>query len=244
MTNMLQEKVVGDSSIKKRQMKRLVILLRIFTLLATTAATVVMALNKETRTFEVATIGNAPVKINIVAKFQHTPANIMFVIANGVVTLHSLLMLSLALVSHKYDFKGLRFLIVAALDMVMIALVSGAATAVAFMGELARNGNSHARWNKLWPKNKPVVEWPSAEGAKAEWPPPFGTPSLGKPFEPTASFDHHIRLIHHPFIRPIPSPFDPFIRHHHAGNLIRPRSNKSRSNNSHSAHSLFFSPSV
>ncbi|KAL8249623.1 hypothetical protein R6Q59_006491 [Mikania micrantha] len=149
MTNMLQEKVVGDSSIKKRQMKRLVILLRIFTLLATTAATVVMALNKETRTFEVATIGNAPVKINIVAKFQHTPANIMFVIANGVVTLHSLLMLSLALVSHKYDFKGLRFLIVAALDMVMIALVSGAATAVAFMGELARNGNSHARWNKV-----------------------------------------------------------------------------------------------
>ncbi|KAD3336859.1 hypothetical protein E3N88_32378 [Mikania micrantha] len=159
MTNMLQEKVADDSSIKKREMKRMVILLRIFALLATTAATVVMALNKETRTFVVATIGNTPVKINIAAKFQNTPANIMFVIANGVATLHSLLMLSLCFVSHKCDFKGLRFLIVAALDMasartlplidVMIALVSGAATAVAFMGELARNGNSHARWNKV-----------------------------------------------------------------------------------------------
>ncbi|KAL8214101.1 hypothetical protein R6Q57_003550 [Mikania cordata] len=146
---MLQEKVADDSSIKKREMKRMVILLRIFALLATTAATVVMALNKETRTFVVATIGNTPVKINIAAKFQNTPANIMFVIANGVATLHSLLMLSLCFVSHKCDFKGLRFLIVAALDMVMIALVSGAATAVAFMGELARNGNSHARWNKV-----------------------------------------------------------------------------------------------
>lgn len=31
----------------------------------------------------------------------------------------------------------------------MIAVISGAATAVAFMGELARNGNSHARWNKV-----------------------------------------------------------------------------------------------
>ena len=30
-----------------------------------------------------------------------------------------------------------------------IAIISGAATAVAFMGELARNGNSHARWNKV-----------------------------------------------------------------------------------------------
>lgn len=30
-----------------------------------------------------------------------------------------------------------------------IAVVSGAASAVAFMGELARNGNSHARWNKV-----------------------------------------------------------------------------------------------
>nr|XP_043608900.1 CASP-like protein 1B2 [Erigeron canadensis] len=126
-----------------------IILLRVVALFATATATIVMALNKETHTFAVATIGNSPVKIALTAKFQHTPANVMFVIANGLATLHSLLMLLLTFVNHKNDFKGLRFVIVAALDMITIAIVSGAATAVAFMGELARDGNSHARWNKV-----------------------------------------------------------------------------------------------
>ncbi|KAJ0510450.1 putative casparian strip membrane protein [Helianthus annuus] len=147
---MAQEKVADDGSIRRSRVMMLVILLRVLALLATTAATVVMALNKESHTFAVATIGNTPVKITLTAKFQHTPANIMFVIANGVATLHSLLMLSvMCFVSNKYDIKGLRFIIVTALDMVTIAVLSGAATAVAFMGELARNGNSHARWNKV-----------------------------------------------------------------------------------------------
>ncbi|KAF5782982.1 putative casparian strip membrane protein [Helianthus annuus] len=147
---MAQEKVADDGSIRRSRVMMLVILLRVLALFATTAATVVMALNKESHTFAVATIGNTPVKITLTAKFQHTPANIMFVIANGVATLHSLLMLSvMCFVSNKYDIKGLRFIIVTALDMVTIAVLSGAATAVAFMGELARNGNSHARWNKV-----------------------------------------------------------------------------------------------
>ncbi|KAI7757988.1 hypothetical protein M8C21_018709 [Ambrosia artemisiifolia] len=147
---MAVEKLVGYGSVRKSRVMMLVILLRVLALCATTAATVVMALNKESHTFAVATIGNTPVKITITAKFQHTPANIMFVVANAVASLHSLLMLSLmCFVSQKYDFKGLRFIIVTALDMVTIAYLSGAATAVAFMGELARNGNSHARWNKV-----------------------------------------------------------------------------------------------
>ncbi|KAI3697787.1 hypothetical protein L6452_30884 [Arctium lappa] len=127
----------------------LILMLRLLALFATAAATLVMALNKQTHTFAVATIGNTPVKITLTAKFQHTPANVMFVIANGVATLHNLLMLAFSFVNDKYNLKGLRFLIVATLDMMTIAVVSGAATAIAFMGELARNGNSHARWNKI-----------------------------------------------------------------------------------------------
>ena len=42
--------------------------------LATAAATVVMALNKETKTLVVAIIGNNPVTANITAKFQNNPA--------------------------------------------------------------------------------------------------------------------------------------------------------------------------
>ncbi|KAK9068821.1 hypothetical protein SSX86_012937 [Deinandra increscens subsp. villosa] len=149
MTSMPEDEVTNGGSVRKGRVKIVVISLRVLALFATAAATVVMALNKETHTFAVATIGNTPVKIAISAKFQHTPANVMFVVANGVATLHSLLMLSLYFISPKYDFKGLRFIVVTALDMVTIAVLSGAATAVAFMGELARNGNSHARWNKV-----------------------------------------------------------------------------------------------
>ncbi|GJU40102.1 CASP-like protein 1B2 [Tanacetum coccineum] len=143
------EKAIASGSIVRWKVTMVVPLLRILALFATTAATIVMALNKETHTFAVATIGNTPVKVTLTAMFQHIPANVMFVLANGVATMQSLLMLSFGFVSQTYDFKGLRFVIIAALDMVMIAIVSGAATAVAFMGELARNGNSHARWNKV-----------------------------------------------------------------------------------------------
>lgn len=49
-------------------------MLRMTSFLATAVATVVMALNKETKTLVVATIGNNPVTANITAKFQHNPA--------------------------------------------------------------------------------------------------------------------------------------------------------------------------
>lgn len=52
----------------------LIILLRLFALLATASATVVMAINKQTITVVVATIGSTPIQASITAKFQHTPA--------------------------------------------------------------------------------------------------------------------------------------------------------------------------
>ncbi|KVI00941.1 Uncharacterized protein family UPF0497, trans-membrane plant [Cynara cardunculus var. scolymus] len=141
MVGEVGETAEKGGSIRRWRMTTVVPLLRVLALFATAAATVAMALNKETHTFTVATIGNTPVKITLTAQ--------MFVIANGVATLYGLVMLALSFVIHKYNLKGPWFLTVATLDMVTIAVVSGAATAVAFMGELARNGNSHARWNKI-----------------------------------------------------------------------------------------------
>lgn len=48
--------------------------IRMITFLATASATIVMALNKQTKNFVVATIGSTPVTVPLVAKFQHTPA--------------------------------------------------------------------------------------------------------------------------------------------------------------------------
>lgn len=48
--------------------------LRVVTFFATASATLIMALNKQTKSFVVATIGTTPVTISLGAKFQHTPA--------------------------------------------------------------------------------------------------------------------------------------------------------------------------
>lgn len=51
-----------------------VLVLRLLALAATASATIVMGLNKETKTFVVATVGTTPIKATFSAKFQHTPA--------------------------------------------------------------------------------------------------------------------------------------------------------------------------
>lgn len=50
------------------------LLLRLVASFATASATLVMALNKESKSVVVATIGSDPVTATIAARFQHTPA--------------------------------------------------------------------------------------------------------------------------------------------------------------------------
>ncbi|XVF86120.1 hypothetical protein PTKIN_Ptkin18bG0015400 [Pterospermum kingtungense] len=126
--------------------------LRLVAFLAAAAATLVMALNKQTKTLVVATIGTTPVDVTLTAKFQHTPAFVFFVIANGLVSIHNLVMILVDLFGSKFNYKGLRFAMIAILDMLNVALVSGGANAAVFMAALGKNGNSHARWDKICDK--------------------------------------------------------------------------------------------
>lgn len=147
--------VVGMSWSKKYGVSEIslsFVVLRVLAFLASLAAAVVMAANKQKKTFVVATIGTTPIEATLTAKFQHTPAFIFFVIANAMVSLHNLLMLIVEVIGHKFDKKGLRFSIVPILDMMNVALISGGASAALFMGQLGRDGNSHARWSKICDK--------------------------------------------------------------------------------------------
>ncbi|KAL4312084.1 hypothetical protein GQ457_01G037970 [Hibiscus cannabinus] len=144
--------LVGNIWSKPRSRYWTLLGLRLLAFLAAAAATLVMALNKQTKTFVVGTIGTTPLKLTLTAKFQHTPAFVFFVIANGLVCMHNLVMIMVDLVGSKFDYKGLRFPMVAILDMLNVALVSGGANAAAFMAELGKNGNSHARWDKICDK--------------------------------------------------------------------------------------------
>lgn len=51
--------------------------LRVVALLATASATLVMALNKQSKNLVVATIGTNPITATISAKFHHTPAFVL-----------------------------------------------------------------------------------------------------------------------------------------------------------------------
>ncbi|XXG68474.1 hypothetical protein AAC387_Pa06g1554 [Persea americana] len=142
----------GKKPKAKSSEEMLLIVLRLLALGATFSATLVMALNKETKTVVVPLGGSNSISATLSAKFQHTPAFVLFVIANSIASLHNLSLLLLRLFGKKFeDIKGLGLLITIS-DMVMVALVSGGAAAAASMAELGKNGNSHARWNKICDK--------------------------------------------------------------------------------------------
>ncbi|GAV84163.1 DUF588 domain-containing protein [Cephalotus follicularis] len=151
-----EKTVVGLSSSDPMPINKpdhgILLVLRLVAFFATASATIVMALNKETKTLVVATIGSTQVKVTLTAKFQHTPAFVFFVIANGMASLHNLLMIAINIFGSKTDYKGLKLAVVAILDMLNVALISGAANAAAFMAELGKNGNKHARWDKICDK--------------------------------------------------------------------------------------------
>ncbi|KAL5578234.1 hypothetical protein UlMin_019933 [Ulmus minor] len=129
-----------------------VLMLRLASFLATASATLVMALNKETKTLVVATVGNTPIKATLTATFRHNPAFVFFVIANGMTSFHNVLMIVVQLFRHKFSDKGLCLVMIPILDLFTVALASAGDGAATFMAELGKNGNSHAKWNKICDK--------------------------------------------------------------------------------------------
>ncbi|XP_038895638.1 CASP-like protein 1B2 [Benincasa hispida] len=128
------------------------VLVRFVASLATASATLVMALNKESKSIVVATIGTDPLTAIVSAHFYHTPAFVFFVIANGMATLHNWTMIALHIFGPKFQFHGFRLPIIAILDMMTVALASMGDGAATFMAALGKNGNKHARWNKICDK--------------------------------------------------------------------------------------------
>ncbi|KAL2343138.1 hypothetical protein Fmac_004423 [Flemingia macrophylla] len=126
--------------------------LRVISFLATSSATLVMALNKQTKNLVVATIGTTPVTIPLTAKFNHTPAFIFFVIVNAIASVYNLVVIAVDILGPQYDYKGLRLGLIAILDVMIMALAATGDGAATFMAELGRNGNSHARWEKICDK--------------------------------------------------------------------------------------------
>ncbi|XP_061365816.1 CASP-like protein 1B1 [Gastrolobium bilobum] len=149
------EKVeLGFNAVRETKPKKdwVLLSLRVVAFLATASATLVMALNKQTKNLVVATIGSNQITVTLTAKFQHTPAFVFFVIANGIASLHNLVMITVDILRPQLHNKGLHLGLIAVLDMMTTALASAGDGAATFMSELGRNGNSHARWDKICDK--------------------------------------------------------------------------------------------
>ncbi|KAI9126934.1 hypothetical protein K1719_002530 [Acacia pycnantha] len=153
LNNVMMPTTKTETKLLKRD--SMVLCLRVLTVLATASATIVMALNKQTKSFVVATIGNNPIKVSITAKFSHTPAFVFFVIANGHACLHNLVMIAMDIFGLQFDYKGFRLALIAILDMMVLALAAAGDGAATFMSELGKNGNSHAQWDKICDKFEP-----------------------------------------------------------------------------------------
>lgn len=63
---------VAEAKPKKKDW--VVLSLRVVAFLATASATIVMALNKQTKSFVVANVGTTPITATLAAKFNQTPA--------------------------------------------------------------------------------------------------------------------------------------------------------------------------
>ncbi|CAJ1938258.1 unnamed protein product [Sphenostylis stenocarpa] len=118
----LRLNIVSDT---KQQKEWISLSLRVVAFVATASATLIMALSKQTKSLVVATIGTTPLTIALTAKFLHTPAFIE---------------------------QGLRLGLIAILDVMAVALAASGDGAASFMAEVGRNGNSHARWDKICDK--------------------------------------------------------------------------------------------
>ncbi|KAJ0963248.1 hypothetical protein J5N97_028370 [Dioscorea zingiberensis] len=121
------------------------VMIRIAALIATIVATLVMGLNKESKSARVAVVGTTPIFQTITAQFQDTPAFIYFVIANGIASGYNLVVLSLRLFSKSWASN----IAVHLLDLVILGLVESGAGAAASMAELGKNGNMAARWSPI-----------------------------------------------------------------------------------------------
>ncbi|KAH7673742.1 Casparian strip membrane protein [Dioscorea alata] len=120
-------------------------IIRISALIACVVATLVMGLNKESKSIVVAVVANTSISQTLTAKFQDTPAFIYFVIANGIASLYNLSVLSVRFFSKRRGFD----ITVHLLDLVILVIVDGAVASASSMAELGKNGNMAARWSPI-----------------------------------------------------------------------------------------------
>ncbi|GAB4824933.1 hypothetical protein Ancab_007805 [Ancistrocladus abbreviatus] len=106
---------------------------RLLALMATVAAAAVMATSHQT---------TEVFGISIEAKYTHTPSFKYFVVANGIASVYSLLVLFLPP-------ESLLWRLVVAIDVVITMLLTSSTSAALAIAYVGKKGNSHAGWQPI-----------------------------------------------------------------------------------------------
>ncbi|XP_057461233.1 CASP-like protein 1E1 [Actinidia eriantha] len=118
-------------------------------LVFTFVAAVVCGVDKETRTVAITIVDTLPpLHIPVTAKWHYMSALVYFVVSNAIACTYAAasLGLSITTASTTQNNTTLALLI---LDLVMVALLFSANGAVAGVGVISLNGNSHVKWTKV-----------------------------------------------------------------------------------------------
>lgn len=128
-----------------RRSSGLLFVLRLLGFTLTFAATVVMALAKDTKVIPIPILsGMPPMDVPVPAKWQYMSAFVYFVVSNAVASTYGVLSLVFSMASGRAGSK-----IIITLDLLMVALLSSSSGAAGAVGVLGYQGNSHVNWNKV-----------------------------------------------------------------------------------------------
>ncbi|KAK2393965.1 CASP protein 1E1 [Trifolium repens] len=124
------------------------LLLRLCAMVLTLVAAVVIAADKQTTVVPIKlTDSLPPLNVPVTAKWHYLSAYVYFVVANVIACIYATLSFIIALANgHK---SKLLVTLVTLLDAIMVALLFSGNGAALAIGVLAKQGNSHVRWNKV-----------------------------------------------------------------------------------------------
>ncbi|XP_057439020.1 CASP-like protein 1E2 isoform X2 [Lotus japonicus] len=119
------------------------VLLRFLALSLTLVATIIVAVNKETKT-----ISYAGMQFKATAKWEYMSAIVFFLVSNAIGCSYAAASLAISMVSRTSGNKTAPFLLTV-LDLVIMALLFSANGAAAAVGVIGQKGNSHVQWMKV-----------------------------------------------------------------------------------------------
>ncbi|KAK7337397.1 hypothetical protein VNO77_17968 [Canavalia gladiata] len=134
-------KIVKDTPITQRPYH---LFLRFLALSLTLISTIIVALDKETKT-----IPYAGMQFKATAKWEYMSAIVFFLVSNAIACSYAVVSLVITVMARRSGKENVAVLVVTVVDLVIMALLFSANGAASAVGVIGQKGNSHVQWMKV-----------------------------------------------------------------------------------------------